>query len=35
MKDTHLNGQKFTLVIYIDESTDSFLSQVLIEPLKQ
>jgi hypothetical protein len=35
MKDTHLNGQNFIAVIYIDEPTDTLLSQVLIEPLKQ
>jgi hypothetical protein len=35
MKDTHLNGQNFSVVIYIDEPTDTLPSQVLIKPLKQ
>jgi hypothetical protein len=32
VKVTHLNRQNFILIVYIDVPTDTFLSQVLIEP---
>jgi hypothetical protein len=32
VKVTHLNRQNFVLIVYTDVPTDTFLSQVLIEP---